>query len=259
MDPFIESQKWADFHTRLITALSDALVPSVRPKYVIDVEERVYIERDPDDPVMIVRPDVTVTDSGGPALDQSTAVGTVAAPVECLIPMPEPAREAYLTIRRKDSKLAVTVIELPSPANKRPGANGYDQYLDKRNHVLATSASLVELDLLRGGRRRPLLGKLPTGDFLATVSRGRRRPHAEAYVWSLEQPLPVIPIPLADADPDVRLDLQRQFTLVYDRAGYDYALDYEQLPDPPLEPTRGEWLSRIVEIAQREQGIRTDT
>jgi hypothetical protein len=252
MDPFIESQKWADFHTRLITALSDALVPSVRPKYVIDVEERVYIERDPDDPMMIVRPDVAVTDSGGAATNHSTAVATAAAPVECLIPMPEPVQEAYLTIRRKDGKSVVTVIELLSPANKRPGASGYDQYLDKRNHVLATSANLVELDLLRSGRRLPLLGKLPDGDFLATVSRGRRRPHAEAYVWSLEQPLPMIPIPLADPDPDVQLDLQQQFNLVYDRAGYDYALNYEEPPEPPLERTRERWLSQILATAQRE-------
>jgi len=147
---------------------------------------------------MIVRPDVAATDSDSPAVNHSTAVGTVAAPVECLIPMAEPVREAYLTIRRKDGKSDVTAIELLSPANKRPGADGYDQYLDERNHVLATSANLVELDLLRGGRRIPLLGKLPAGDFVATVSRSRRRPRAEAYVWSLEQPLPVIPIPLAE-------------------------------------------------------------
>jgi hypothetical protein len=253
MDPFIESQKWADFHTRLITAMSDALVPSVRPKYVIDVEERVYIERDPDDPVMIVRPDVAAADSGGPATDDPAAVATADAPVECLIPMPEPAQEAFLTIRRKDGKSVVTVIELLSPANKRPGASGYDQYLDKRNHVLATSANLIELDLLRGGRRLPLVGSLPEGDFLATVSRGRRRPRAEVYVWALEQPLPRIPIPLADSDPDVGLDLQQQFTLVYDRAGYDYALNYEEPPDPPLGETRQEWVLGILRAEEHDR------
>jgi len=61
-----------------------------------------------------------------------------------------------------------------------------------------------------------------------------------------------MPIPLADPDPDVRLDLQQQFTLVYDRAGYDYALDYEEPPHPPLEPTREKWLREIIETAQRE-------
>ncbi|MCY2989193.1 MAG: DUF4058 family protein, partial [Planctomycetota bacterium] len=60
MDPFIESQKWADFHASFLTAFREQLMPRVRPKYFVDVEERVYVERDPDDPVMVIRPDVAV-------------------------------------------------------------------------------------------------------------------------------------------------------------------------------------------------------
>jgi len=41
MDPFIESRVWKDFHHRLIDNLSDALVPRVRPRHVVRVEERV--------------------------------------------------------------------------------------------------------------------------------------------------------------------------------------------------------------------------
>ncbi len=221
MDPFIESQKWTDFHTRFITALSDALVPSVRPNYVVDVEERVYVERDLDDPVMAIRPDVAVTDAGHEAESATATTAVVAEPVECLIPMPEEMREVFLTIRRRDDKAVITVIELLSPSNKRPGASGFEQYLGKRNQILASNVHLVELDLLRGGRRLPLAGKLPPHDFLVTVARGRRRPRAEVYAWSLKHAMPVIPIPLSDPDPDVPLALQEPFTLVYDRAGYD--------------------------------------
>lgn len=42
MDPFIENQKWEDFHTRFLTAVSDALVSSVRPFYTVEVERRIY-------------------------------------------------------------------------------------------------------------------------------------------------------------------------------------------------------------------------
>ena len=167
-------------------------------------------------------------------------------PVEGLIPMPEEIHEVYLTLRRKDLRTIVTVIELLSPTNKRPGANGFDQYLEKRLHVLASFSNLVELDLLRGGRRPPWVGQLPPGDFLATVARLPRRPRAEAYVWSLEQRFPIIPIPLADADPDVLLDLQEVFNLVYDRAGYDYSLDYHAPLDPPLDQARAAWVQRVL-------------
>ena len=43
MDPFIEGQDWEDFHTRVITALADSLLPGVRPRYVVRVERRVYL------------------------------------------------------------------------------------------------------------------------------------------------------------------------------------------------------------------------
>jgi hypothetical protein len=252
MDPFIESQKWADFHTRFITALSEVLMPRVRPAYFVDVEERVYVERDPDDPVMVLRPDVSIVDTfreeGRPYAATATAVG----PLECLMPMPEEAREVYLTIRRKDRRNIVTVIELLSPANKRPGAKGFDQYLERRDHVLASFANLVELDLLRGGRRMPLVGKLPPGDFTATIARLRGRPRAEVYVWSLDQRLPVIPMPLAHPDPDVPVDLQEVFNLVYDRAGYDYSLDYREPPIPPLDPQRATWVEDILQRTLEE-------
>ena len=252
MDPFLESQKWSDFHTSFITVLREQLMPRVRPRYFVDVEERVYVERDPDHPVMVLAPDVAVADA---VRETGTAYASAAvAPIDCLIPQPEETREAYVTIRRKDTRVIVTVIELLSPANKRPGASGLDQYLEKRAHVLASSANLVELDLLRGGRRLPIVGKLPPNDYLATVARRSRRPRAEVYVWSLEQQLPLIPIPLADADPDVPVDLQQVFNLVYDRAGYDYSLDYGQPPEPPLDSARAAWVEQILQKSARATG-----
>ena len=61
MDPFIESQKWEDFHTRFMTAIGDALVPAVRPKYIVDVERRIYLERiDPTAPVQTLVADAAI-------------------------------------------------------------------------------------------------------------------------------------------------------------------------------------------------------
>ena len=44
MDPFLESQEWEDFHTRLITAFSERLSPKIEPDYLVRVERRVYVE-----------------------------------------------------------------------------------------------------------------------------------------------------------------------------------------------------------------------
>jgi len=57
-------------------------------------------------------------------------------------------RHTFLEIRDCDNRQLVTVLELLSPSNKRPGPDR-EQYLAKRQQLLASSVHLVELDLLR--------------------------------------------------------------------------------------------------------------
>jgi Protein of unknown function (DUF4058) len=64
-------------------------------------------------------------------------------------------RHAFLEIRDRGHRQLVTVLELLSPCNKRPGLDR-EQYLAKRQQLLASSVHLVELDLLRGGPRLPI-------------------------------------------------------------------------------------------------------
>ncbi|MGH7199082.1 MAG: DUF4058 family protein, partial [Planctomycetaceae bacterium] len=146
-----------------------------------------------------------------------------------------------------------TVIEALSPENKRLGGKGRRKYLRKREQVLHSPAHLVELDLLRGGARLPMLDPLPAGDYYAFICRDRR-PKAETYAWTLQFPLPVIPIPLADGDPDVPLELQSAFTTVYDRAGYDYTLRYGELLTPPLNSADVEWVRQRLGSRLKSEG-----
>ena len=239
MDPFIESQKWEDFHTRFMSAIGDALVPVVRPKYIVDVERRIYLERiDPTAPVKTLVADAAIyirfeSHSGEMARD---AVALLAQPSikpkVCTIPYFEEHRETFVTIRRGSPSEVVTVIELLSPTNKRKGTDGREQYLEKVHALLKTKASLVEIDLLRGGTRSSVSNP-PEGDYFALVSKPKPRPLVEVYGWVMFDPLPRILIPLSIEDPDVALDLQSVFTLVYDRAGYDYSLNYKQAIEPP--------------------------
>ena len=143
----------------------------------------------------------------------------------------------------------VTVIEVLSPGNKRPGSDGRREYLTKRETVLLSATHLLELDLLRGGERLPTIEALPRADFYAFVCRARQRPLAEVYPWTLRQPLPSLPVPLAQGDPEISLDLQAVFTTVYDRAGYDYALDYTQPVEPPLSEEEQAWCSEVLRQA----------
>jgi hypothetical protein len=88
----------------------------------------------------------------------------------------------------------------------------------------------------------PTAAPLPSADYCAIVSRSQRRPQADAYLWTVRDPLPTIPVPLNKRDPDVLLDLQAVFTTVYDRARYNLSLDYATSLDPPLSEADCAWL-----------------
>ena len=57
---------------------------------------------------------------------------------------------------------------------------------------------------------------------------------------------PPVPVPLSGADPDVVLDLQAMLTTVYDRAGYDYSLDYRRALMPPLSEADQVWAQQLL-------------
>jgi len=250
MDPYIEGQVWEDFHLQLVGETSRFLMPQVRPEYVVRTERRVYVEHDTEHLPEHIQPDVTIVgDSGeswrGPSTSshESAAAGV---PAVLSVPMPEEVREPFITIRVRESGEVVTVIELLSPGNKRPGADGRREYLAKREAVLGSFTHLIELDLLRAGKRLPTIEPLPRGDYYAFVCRRGRRPRAEVYAWSLRQPMPPIPVPLAGNDPDAKLDLQAVFTTVYDAAGYDYSLNYSGEPLPPLSEADAGWARSLL-------------
>lgn len=241
MDPFIELHAWGDFHHGFIGEIKAQLVPRLAPRYYVRAERRVYFEKSapddepetmphqrvPDVAVLKRTPEVTLQQSDG-------GTATIAAPRECIVPMGEEHREYFLLIRGTESHEVITVLELLSPTNKRPRADGRGIYLENRQQVLDGLSHFVELDLLRSGHRLPLQMKPPLdNEFYALVSRQNWRPRAAIYAWSLRERLPTISIPLAKGDPDVPLDLQAVFTSAYDRARYDLSIDYKTPLVPP--------------------------
>ena len=158
-------------------------------------------------------------------------------------------RQRYLKIVQRPDRTLVTVIELLSPWNK-VGAGRRD-YMANRDAPLWQEINLVELDLLRAGRRLPLRRPLPPGDYYYLVSRSDRRPDCDVYAWTLRQPLPALPIPLSTPDPDVLVDLEDVFTTAYDRGRYAGNMPYDKPPPGPLSDEDRAWaLERAATAVQ---------
>ncbi|HEY3997590.1 MAG TPA: DUF4058 family protein [Candidatus Xenobia bacterium] len=247
MDPFIEGQDWKGFDLQFIGSLQASMAPKLHPAYVVLVEERVYLEKGAEPEQPYIRPDVTVAEAAGEGRSRgpvASATGAV-APIVVTLPIPEKVTERWLTIRRRDTRDVVAVIEVLSPGNKRSGSDGRQEYLAKRAGVLASQTHLVELDLLRGGLRLPTVTLLPEADYYAFISRGTTRPSAHVYPWRLRDALPVIPIPLLEGDADVAVDLQGIFLDTYERSGFQWSIDYTKPIAPPLSTADEAWVREL--------------
>jgi hypothetical protein len=150
-------------------------------------------------------------------------------------------------IRDRLERRLITSIEVLSPTNKR--GEGRDEYLAKRNRILQSPSHLIEVDLLRSGRRIPMRRELPSAPYYAYVGRFEIRPETEVWPISLDQPLPTIPVPLLPGDADVFLDLQLALTNVYDLSEYDLEIDYTQPPDGPLSAEQATWVDEHLRAA----------
>ena len=67
--------------------------------------------------------------------------------------------------------------------------------------------------------------------------------------FSLDQPLPTVPVPLLPGDADVFLDLQLALTTVYELSDYDLEIDYTKPPDVPLSPEQAAWVDEHLRAA----------
>lgn len=254
MNPYIERPDvWNDFHDSFIPAAREMLVPQIRPRYYVRIEEHLFIhEPSAKERFALGRPDLSVHPSPG-----TTPAGTggivLAAPASVGLPVVvEEERLPFLEIRDRDRHEVVTVVELLSPANKATGAHR-DQYLAKVQRVLASRTNFVEIDLLRAHPRMPWAG-LPKCDYYAIVSRPADRrgdpPHASLWPLTLRDPLPTIPIPLRPGEPEPTLDLQAVLNRIYDAAGYQMFL-YSSDPEPPPCPD-AVWAAQILHPTGQE-------
>jgi hypothetical protein len=253
MNPYLEHPElWPEVHHRLISAIAIAIAPPIRPKYRVAIEKRTYLSNG-EESVLVGIPDVSVisqksTTSQTPS---TTTLPTQSESVTVTLPMPEEVREGYLEIREVATGLVVTVIEVLSPTNKRPG-KGREAYEQKRREVLSSPTHLVEIDLLRAGKPMPILSETPQTDYRILVGRRSRRPLAQLYAFSVQQEIPKFDLPLQSGDTEPLVDLQSLLVEIYEQAGFDLAIDYSLEPVQLLQEEDKAWADALL----REKGLR---
>lgn len=246
MDPYLENPElWSAVHNRLIVAIADDLVDQLNETYRVEIEKRTYFSSDGES-VLVGIPDVAVVT--GKVAQTTASPTTLALPVQpekVTVPLAEEVNEWYLEIREVATGSVITVIELLSPKNKRPG-EGRIAYERKRNRILASATHLVEVDLLRGGQPFPIASE-NLGDYRILICRGDQRPTGDLYAFTVQQPIPSVPIPLRLGETEPVLTLQPLLNRVYEKGRYHLAIDYTQPPILPLAGGDSQWADSLIE------------
>lgn len=260
MDPYIEAcGLWGDFHSHLIEHIYQRLADAAPQHYLVRTGERSYLvlvqsEGKDSHPFL---PDVTVTTTtrrkkgarrGGTAVAE--AAGEV-EPVTMRAFIAEEHREAFVEIyEATPEQRLVTCVEVLSPSNKQPGTPGWDLYERKRQSLLLGGVNLVEIDLLRGGRRPPMLDPWPESPYTLLVARAKKAQLCKVWPACFRQPLPPIPVPLLKPDPDIELRLQPLVDTTYQLSRYAQSIDYTRPLDRPLGPEEATWLAQQLRTRQ---------
>jgi len=262
MDPFLEtSPRWQAFHGWLIRELARQSLPKARELGCwIDVERTVY-QREPSGEIVLVgEPDQTVgvADSnlawteppnapGGVALAEPKAIHEVVLDPATL----ERFKQDFLVVRELDqSSRVLAVVEVLSPANKN--GSYVPRYREKRMRFLTSRAHFMEIDLLRDGDNpsRQLFRELPPSPYFIFVARktalGRNE---EGYPLYLQDPLPVIGLPVGPGRPDLPLDLGAAFRAAYDLSIRPGSIHYveESVPEPTLSEADATWVKQVIQ------------
>ncbi len=275
MDPYLEAPDlWPSFHGAFADQLQILLNASLPAPYYARLEARseVGIVWMGGGACRIV-PDVAIMRLPPPR-PQVREAATVYAPAPMLEPRTvaspsielkigdEPIRHPFIEIRDAayHHKL-ITLIEIVSPSNKRPGPDR-DAYLRKQRDVLESDANLVEIDLLREGERLLPFAELEVAvkqaecAYLVVVNRSASRQSAyqdyALYPIGQRDTLPCIAVALSNGVADVLLDVQVAFEHTYRGGPYRRMIDYTLPPDPPLNDDDMRWAEALL----REAGLR---
>lgn len=263
MDPYIEAHGlWEDFHDDLIAEIKRSLAQAAPERYLVRTGKRSYLvlveEEGKKDHAFVPDVRIETTESRkkpSRRKGHGTALAETEASFEVMrmrIFIEEEHREAFVEIYEATAEQRlVTCIEVLSASNKRPKTVGREEYLRKRQSVVLGEVNLVEIDLLRGGMRMPMLDPWPDSPFTLLVSRPSRKPDCEVWPAFCHHKLPTVPVPLSHPDPDLSLNLQPMIDAVYQRSRYGNTIDYSKPLTPPLSSEERACLSQKAPARRR--------
>ena len=152
---------------------------------------RSYVPHRPTEPAVVATP---------------AAVAIPPAPVSIPLDVLVPTRLVTVEVHDIAQNTLVTSIEIMSPANKREP--GWSAFLSKRDELRLAGVHILEIDLLRRGKRTWSDARVDAAPYMAALVRAG---HLQAELWPIgfRDPLPLLPVPLRPPDPDVPLDVQQ--------------------------------------------------
>ncbi len=212
MHPTLEHPRYfPDLHASLCVDIRYWLAPRLPERYSISVE-RGLSTTDASGASKQYRPDARIDRAEAPDTHYADAI--VVQPPSFTVAIPnQPQR--YVAIRDGEERL-VTTIEVLSPANK--SGDGYEDFRRKQEQLAQKGIHLVEIDLLKQGKRRWRDERVDQADYVMTVQRAGS---SLANVWAaaLGEALPAIPIPLLDPDAEVPLPLELIMQAYLEKSG----------------------------------------
>ncbi|MBI3267421.1 MAG: DUF4058 family protein [Planctomycetes bacterium] len=249
MDPYLEHPSlWPGVHDRLVTYFADALARQLPARYYADLRQRLFVET-PDE---WIYPDVSVT-TGKTSRGRGPSKGCAEASGAVLVELRQvEVREPFIEIRDAATRhKVVTVVEVLSSTNKAGGSNGQREYVSKQREVLASTANLVEIDLLRAGDHvaavpLALLRRHRPFHYLVVVRRAERPEQREVYPIRCPSSLPAVRVPLLPGDAEPPVDLQACLERVYKMGAYGGRIDYQRSPEPPLPAEDAAWARGLI-------------
>jgi hypothetical protein len=173
-------------------------------------------------------PDVAVAQGQRQSTQSTVALATVSRPSDAVtvtLTIPETIRQGYLEIREIATSQVITVVEVLSPTNKRPG-RGRMEYETKRATLLGSLCNFVEIDLLRQWPPLVIPQGIEPSAYRILVSPQELRPQASWYGFNLADPIPLFELPLQSGDQIPVVDLKGLLDGIYDRSGYGLVIDY---------------------------------
>ncbi len=248
---------WAEFHTRHMVYLADALKPLLLPiGYTAALEPSLQLRRlDETEPTEFPESDITLYDldrsrTGFPPMSAQAAAGELVLPIPETLFASQISEKSYNAVKLYELKPQkaqrgepVVWIELLSPSNK-PGGRDGEEYLNKRLKIIESGIVLIELDYLhesaptlrglasyrRRGNRPAEQGAHPYRILMVDPRPQVMEGVVRVNQFDVDAPIPTLTIPLRGQD-SLTFDFGLPYHKTIEGALYGLELvDYRELP-----------------------------